>query len=99
MPNPPRPLIQALSALAGTEATPDADLLARFVDDRDPAAFELLVWRHGRMVRAACRRVLADPHLADDAFQATFLILAWKAASVRGSAAGWLHRVARRVAV
>jgi RNA polymerase sigma factor (sigma-70 family) len=79
----------------------DAELLARFARDRDQAAFELLVWRHGSMVFGACRRILRDAHLAEDAFQAAFLILARKAGSVRagGSVAGWLHRVARRVAI
>ena len=99
MPRPPWPLVRALSQHAGLVGAADADLLARFAADRDPAAFELLVWRHGKMVLAVCRRVLGDPHRADDAFQATFLILARKAGSVRGSAAGYLHRVARRVAV
>lgn len=74
----------------------DAVLLERFARG-DQAAFELLVWRHGPMVLAACRRVLRDGHTAEDAFQATFLVLARKAGSVRGAVAGWLHRVALRV--
>lgn len=78
---------------------PDYVLLDRFAHTRDSAAFELLVWRHGPMVLAACRRVLRDTHAAEDAFQAVFLILAKKAGGVRGSAAGWLHRVAWRVCV
>ncbi len=79
----------------------DAELLERFVAGSDERAFEALVTRHGRSVQAVCRDVLRDPHDAEDAFQATFLILARKAGSlwVGNSLAAWLHRVARRVAV
>src|SRR5262249_6531580 len=79
----------------------DGDLLARFAMDRDEAAFELLLWRHHRLVLSVCRKVLRDPHAADDAFQATFLILAQKAGTIRPRAAvaGWLYRVAYRCAL
>jgi RNA polymerase sigma factor (sigma-70 family) len=79
----------------------DAQLLERFARHREEAAFELLVWRHGRMVLAACRRILHDAHDAEDAFQATFLALARKAGSIgKGEAvAAWLHRVACRAAL
>ncbi len=79
----------------------DAELLERFVARRDERAFEALVSRHGGSVQAVCRDILRDPHDAEDAFQATFLILARKAGSlwVGNSLAAWLHRVARRVAV
>ncbi|HYH63873.1 MAG TPA: sigma-70 family RNA polymerase sigma factor [Urbifossiella sp.] len=82
------------------DATGDAELLRRFADHRDEAAFELIVWRHGGMVLAACRRVLGRSADADDAFQVTFLALARRAAAIRDGAAlpGWLHRVARRAA-
>jgi RNA polymerase sigma factor (sigma-70 family) len=83
------------------EGVSDAELLERFVTRRDECAFELLVWRHGAMVLGTCRRILRHHHDAEDAFQATFLLLARKARSVRRGAAlaGWLHRVARRVAL
>ena len=81
-------------------ACSDADLLARFAATRDNAAFELLVWRHGAMVLSACRRVLGHQQDAEDAFQAAFLVLARKAATVRSGVTvpAWLHRVAVRIA-
>ncbi|MBN9523184.1 sigma-70 family RNA polymerase sigma factor [bacterium] len=83
---------------AGTD---DTELLRRFADHRDEAAFELLVWRHGGMVLATCRRVLGRSADVDDAFQVTFLALARRAGSIRTAAAlpGWLHRTARRAAL
>jgi RNA polymerase sigma factor (sigma-70 family) len=79
----------------------DAELLRRYAEGRDEAAFELLLWRHGPMVLGVCRRLLRRPQDAEDAFQATFLTLVRKAGSVRnGQAVGaWLYRVAYRIAL
>src|SRR5262249_1555390 len=60
----------------------DAQLLQRFVNSHDETAFELLVWRHGPMALGVCRRILRDTHDAEDAFQATLLVLAHKAHSI-----------------
>jgi RNA polymerase sigma factor (sigma-70 family) len=81
--------------------TTDADLLERFVAGHDEAAFELLMWRHGPMVLGVCRRVLRHEQDAEDAFQATFLMLVRKAATVskRQSLGSWLYKVAFRVAL
>jgi RNA polymerase sigma factor (sigma-70 family) len=79
---------------------PDADLLGRFVQQRDEAAFAELVRRHGSLVLGVCRRILADAHAAEDAFQATFLLLARRSPrlTLPGSLAGWLYAAAVRVA-
>ena len=79
----------------------DGPLLARYSRSNDPAAFEALVSRHGPMVLATCRAVLRNEHDVEDAFQATFLVLAKKARSIRESETlgGWLHRVAYRASV
>jgi RNA polymerase sigma factor (sigma-70 family) len=85
----------------GADGLSDGQLLERFVTARDEAAFEVLVWRHGPMVLGICRRMLRDAHQAEDAFQATFLVLVRKAASIgkRESVGSWLHKVAYRVAL
>ncbi len=89
-----------LTAQAGLSGVSDADLLRRFSDDNDQAAFAGLLRRHGGMVLGVCRRVLPNLQDAEDAFQATFLILARKARSHnrwQASVANWLYATARKV--
>jgi RNA polymerase sigma factor (sigma-70 family) len=79
----------------------DAQLLECFVSRREPAALEALVRRHGPMVWGVCHRVLGNHHDAEDAFQATFLVLVRKAASVhpRAKVGNWLYGVAHQTAL
>jgi RNA polymerase sigma factor (sigma-70 family) len=95
--------LHRLFNLGAVGGTTDAQLLAQFLDRQDAGAdvaFEVLVERHGPMVLRVCRSVLRDEHAAEDAFQATFLVLARKARSVwvKDSLGSWLHGVAQRVA-
>jgi RNA polymerase sigma factor (sigma-70 family) len=85
----------------GKAGPTDQQLLDGWVESRDEAAFELLIRRHGPMVLAVCRRILAHAHDAEDAFQATFFALARKARSIRrpNALAGWLYQVACRSAL
>src|SRR2546421_212698 len=71
--------IRKLAAAQTAESLPDRDLLARFVADRDEAAFTALVERHAALVLGVCRRVLRHAHDTEDACQAVFLVLARKA--------------------
>jgi RNA polymerase sigma factor (sigma-70 family) len=82
-------------------AATDGQLLERFAHDHDEAAFDALVRRHGPMVLGVCRRVLRNAHDADDAFQATFLALARKAAAIAAPelVGHWLYGVAHRTAL
>jgi RNA polymerase sigma factor (sigma-70 family) len=85
----------------GIARASDEQLLERFVAWGDPVAFETLVVRHGPRVLGVCRRVLGSSQDAEDAFQATFLVLVRKAGSIRerGSLGPWLQGVARRIAM
>lgn len=92
--------LRQLSSAARVDNLPDRELVARFAGQRDEDAFAALVRRHGPMVLRVCLRVLHDAHAAEDAFQATFLVLSRKAASLRcaESVGCWLHGVAFRLA-
>src|SRR6266852_3836078 len=92
--------IRSLLAAGQTRELPDRELLQRFVTLRDEAAFSAIVERHGPVVMGVCRRTLRSEHHAEDACQATFLVLARKAGSIRKreSLGCWLYRVAYRVA-
>ena len=101
------PVLRSIETLFGAGSITgmtDSQLLERFLASRDDsaeAAFSALVARHGPLVWNVCRGVLSDSHLAEDAFQATFLILVKKAASIRRreTLAPWLFGVSRRVAI
>src|SRR5213080_86593 len=79
----------------------DGTLLECFLMQQDEAAFEALMRRHGPMVLGVCRRILRNHADAEDAFQATFLVLVRKAASLRprGMISNWLYGVAHNTAL
>ena len=89
------------AANSNEDSRTDSQLLAEFGRSRNAASFNLLVARYGPIVWSVCRRLTGDPHAAEDAFQATFLVLARKADSLRPlhSAGGWLHRTAVHIAL
>jgi RNA polymerase sigma factor (sigma-70 family) len=93
--------IQRLYSDGSAAGATDTQLLAQFAGRRDETAFAALMARHGPMVMTVCRGVLRDSLDAEDAFQATFIVLARKAGSTwaEGQLGGWLHRVAYRVAI
>jgi RNA polymerase sigma factor (sigma-70 family) len=93
--------LHRLSAGHGAAKLLDHELLDRFIEHRDEAAFEILVERHGPMVLRVSQRVLQDRHAAEDVFQATFLVLLRKAKSLskRELLANWLYGVAYRLAL
>ena len=92
--------IRGLAAARYTADQSDGMLLRAFIEEQDQGAFTALVKRHGAMVLTVGRHVLPNSQDAEDVFQATFLLLARKAASIREaeSLAGWLHGVAYRMA-
>src|SRR2546421_2516657 len=93
-------LRRASEDVGGADFT-DGELIRRFRDARDEAAFAALLHRHGPLVLGVCHRILYNSHDAEDAFQATFLLLVRKAHTIvkLGSVASWLHGVAHRLAV
>jgi RNA polymerase sigma factor (sigma-70 family) len=95
-----RLLRRMVAAHGGGDAT-DGQLLHRFAAERDEAAFAALVQRHGPIVLGVCRRLLHEPHDAEDAFQATFLVLVRKAGSIAKAEllGNWLYGVAYRTAL
>ncbi len=99
----PATLLLHLHRLAAGSAddVSDSELLRRFTGEGDARAFAALLQRHGPMVWAACRRILPHLHDAEDVFQATFVVLARKARSLRkhGSVGSWLYGIASRQAM
>jgi DNA-directed RNA polymerase specialized sigma24 family protein len=92
--------IRKLAAIEKNSGETDGALLRAFLRSNDQQSFEAIVWRHGPMVLRVCRRMLGNLHDAEDALQATFLVLARKSPCIRKreSLASWLHGVAYRMA-
>jgi RNA polymerase sigma factor (sigma-70 family) len=93
--------IRRAATCTANETTPDRELVTRFVQQRDETAFAELVGRHGGLVRNVCRNVLRNEADAEEAMQATFILLARRAGSLRDpdALASWLHGVAYRTAL
>ncbi|MBL8794407.1 MAG: sigma-70 family RNA polymerase sigma factor [Planctomycetia bacterium] len=96
-----RTVTKFFTRLRETGPQSDGELLQRFLVERNEAAFDVLVRRHSAMVLRVCQRVLQQRQDAEDAFQATFIVLARKAPSIskQDSLASWLHGVAYRIAL
>jgi RNA polymerase sigma factor (sigma-70 family) len=94
-------VIQHILAACGGDGMTDGELVNRFLSHQDDAAIAALVRRHGPMVWGVCRRLLRSHHDAEDAFQATFLVLVRKAATLpnRETVGNWLYGVAHQTAV
>lgn len=93
--------LRAFALSVGDSSATDSQLVVAFVASRNEQAFEVLLRRHGPMVLAVCRRILLNHHDAEDAFQATFLVLAKKAGTIQPPqmVGKWLHGVAYRTAL
>jgi RNA polymerase sigma factor (sigma-70 family) len=93
--------LRRAALLSEGAAQTDGDLLGRYLTERDEAAFESLLTRHGAMVLGVCRRILRNEADAQDAFQATFLVFVHKAASIqpRAMVGNWLYGVAQRTSL
>jgi RNA polymerase sigma factor (sigma-70 family) len=93
--------LRSLLASHGGAAGDDRELLRRFIERRDDDVFAVLMHRHGPMVLNLARRLTGDEQLAEDVFQATFLLLSRKAQTIRRpkSLSCWLHGAAHRFAL
>jgi RNA polymerase sigma factor (sigma-70 family) len=97
--HPVHRFLRKLNEAEATRRLPDRELLQRFAERRDEAAFRALVCRHGPTVHRVCLRILSSEHDAEDAWQATFLVLAQRATALGPleSVGGWLCGVASRI--
>ena len=93
--------LRRVALLEGGNGASDGQLLEAFLTQRDEAAFEALLRRHGPMVLGVCRRMLRNSHDAEDAYQATFLVLVRKASTIRPRdlVGNWLYGVAHQTAL